>query len=140
MGTRSLIHFKNDAGATLVTVYRQFDGYPSGRGEELARWLEGKHIVNGIPAGEDTANLANGMGCLAAQWIAHEKTDVGGVYIYPPDASGVWEDYVYIVSPTPTGGLLLTAAVPDDEPFYSGSPHEFDGDKLEAIAVYGVAL
>lgn len=32
MGTRSIIHVK-DGRKTIVTLYRQYDGYPSGMGE-----------------------------------------------------------------------------------------------------------
>ena len=51
------------------------DGYPDGHGQELADFLTGFQVVNGI-GGDDEINypkLANGLGCLAAQTIAHLK-------------------------------------------------------------------
>jgi hypothetical protein len=36
MSTRSLTHVKDEAGRTLVTFYRQGDGYPTGHGKDLA--------------------------------------------------------------------------------------------------------
>ena len=127
MGTRSLIHFKKD-GKTIVTVYRQFDGYPSGRGQELADFLKGKRLCNGIPCGEDTSGLANGMGCLAAQWIAEEKESIGNVYIMPPDTSDVWEDYIYTVDAIDNTLRLAVSGYQR----WSGHPKDFNGDELES--------
>lgn len=75
MGTRSLTHFEHN-GEILCTVYRQMDGYPEGHGKDLAEFLSGYKIVNGINMEDDRVcpKLANGMGCLAAQVIAHFKT------------------------------------------------------------------
>ena len=86
MGTRSLTYVYDDYDITtpIVCMYRQFDGYPSGHGAELAEFLNSfDAIVNGIRIG-DTRKISNGMGCLAAQMIAHFKKDVGGFYLYPP--------------------------------------------------------
>ena len=94
MGTRSLTHIIEDK-ETLTTIYRQFDGYMSGHGSDLANYLADKKIVNGY--GSDTTNIANGMGCLSAQLIAHLKTDVGNVYKYPPDTKDCWEEYTYYI-------------------------------------------
>jgi hypothetical protein len=92
MGTRSLIHFKED-GESFCVVFRQFDGYPEGRGKELAEWLSNISVVNGLAFGAE--KVANGVGCLAAQWIKHEKGGPGGVYMVPITAE--WEEYTYDV-------------------------------------------
>jgi hypothetical protein len=94
MGTRSLT-FVYDGDAPLINMYRQFDGYPSGHGAELAEFLSGFEIVNGY--GEVKPKLANGMGCLAAQMIANFKQSVGGFYIYPVTSNDCWQDYEYHV-------------------------------------------
>lgn len=52
-------------------MYRQYDGYPSGHGQELADYLKTFRITNGISG--DPINTANGMACLAAQIVAHFK-------------------------------------------------------------------
>ena len=75
MGTRSLTYVYDDYNITtpIVCMYRQFDGYPSGHGAELAEFLNSfDAIVNGIRIG-DTRKISNGMGCLAAQMIAFFK-------------------------------------------------------------------
>ena len=38
MGTRTLVHIK-DGKKTIATIYRQYDGYPSGMGEDIKRIL-----------------------------------------------------------------------------------------------------
>jgi hypothetical protein len=96
MGTRSLT-FVYDGDEPMINMYRQFDGYPSGHGSELATFLNSfDAIVNGISVG-DNRKIANGMGCLAAQLIAHFKIDAGGFYIYPVTANDCGQDYEYHV-------------------------------------------
>ena len=96
MGTRSLT-FVYDGDEPMINMYRQFDGYPSGHGSELAIFLNSfDAIVNGISVG-DTRRIANGMGCLAAQLIAHFKIDAGGFYIYPVTAKDCGQEYEYHV-------------------------------------------
>jgi hypothetical protein len=53
-------------------------------------------IVNGISVG-DNRKIANGMGCLAAQLIAHFKIDAGGFYMYPVTAKDCGQEYEYHV-------------------------------------------
>lgn len=101
MGTRSLTIFKDEDGKTLATLYRQMDGYPEGHGVELAEFLAPFTIVNGY-SGREKQPAANGLGCLAAQAIAHFKTKsgIGGFYLYPEGAKDVGEEYVYEVTGT----------------------------------------
>lgn len=95
MGTRCLT-FVYDHDKPIINLYRQFDGYPSGHGLELARFLLPIKLINGIGV-NDTENVANGMGCLAAQIVSHFKTEVGGFYLYPIDETDAWQDYEYHV-------------------------------------------
>jgi hypothetical protein len=92
MGTRARVNIY-DGNEILVSIYRQYDGYPGGLGQEVADFVSGLTLVNGL--GTDKATVANGMGCLAAQLIAHLKTEAGNVYIRDtsPDSHG--EEYVY---------------------------------------------
>ena len=103
MGTRSLtrvIETWNDEKTnklkkqTLVCMYRQFDGYPSGMGSDLAEFINGGKLVNGISPSE-TERVFNGMGCLAAQMVAHFKDGAGGYYLYPTNVGKVWQEYEY---------------------------------------------
>ena len=94
MGTRSLTHIIENK-KTLTTMYRQFDGYLSGHGNDLAEFLKDFKVVNGYSG--DTTKLANGMGCLTAQLIAHFKQGCGNIYIHPPNTKDCWEEYTYFV-------------------------------------------
>lgn len=103
MGTRSLtrvIETWNDEKTnklkkqTLVCMYRQFDGYPSGMGSDLAEFINGGKLVNGLSLAE-TERVFNGMGCLAAQLVAHFKDGAGGYYLYPTNVKHVWQEYEY---------------------------------------------
>ena len=94
MGTRSLT-FVYDGDVPVINIYRQYDGYPSGHGHELAQFLDSKTLVNGF--GEQNSFDANGMGCLAAQLIVQLKHGVGGIYIYPVSSTDCFQDYEYHV-------------------------------------------
>ena len=82
MGTRSLTYVYNKNHNKLCCMYRQYDGYPSDHGAELAEFLAPITIVNGISIDTPT-KAANGMGCLAAQLITHFKEGIGGIYLEP---------------------------------------------------------
>jgi len=96
MGTRCLT-FVYDHGKPIVNLYRQYDGYPSGHGAELAEFLgQFAAITNGISM-DETRKTANGMGCLAAQLVAHFKQSVGGFYIHSVEDTDCGQDYEYHV-------------------------------------------
>ena len=76
MGTRSTTKILDEQGNHLVTLYRQFGGYPTGHGQDLATFISGRAIVNGFGLGMTAKTHANGMGCLAAQIITALK---GGI-------------------------------------------------------------
>ena len=91
MGTRSLTHVRevlpDGKPVVLVTIYRQFDGYPRGQGAEVANFLSGHRIVNGIGTGATPENAFNGPGDLAARLIATLVNDgpgIGNFYILSP--------------------------------------------------------
>ena len=96
MGTRSLT-FVYQGEQPFVNMYRQFDGYPSGHGQELAEFLNSGKMVNGIPVGQKNVRFFNGMPCLAAQMVANFKDEAGGFYLYPVDARDCWQEYEYHV-------------------------------------------
>jgi hypothetical protein len=96
MGTRCLT-IVYDHGKPIVNLYRQYDGYPSGHGAELAEFLgQFAAVTNGIAVGE-TRKTANGMGCLAAQLVAHFKQSVGGFYIHSVEDTDCGQDFEYHV-------------------------------------------
>jgi hypothetical protein len=97
MGTRSLTHIKDSNNKTILTMYRQYDGYCSAHGLELAEFLNPIQLVNGFGRDTDTLKIANGSGCLAAQLVAHFKHDVGGFYLYPPNSKNCGEEYTYTI-------------------------------------------
>ena len=152
MGTRSLTHVLDDVWEpeqtpkTLVTIYRQMDGYPSGMGADLAGFLRGRRIVNGISF-DDPDPTSNGMNELAAQLVTALKTDSpsGGIYLYPPDSVDCGEEYVYTISRigtrNGTGGINLriedVSGGYGDKPvtrtvLFDGPVEDFDAEKVEA--------
>ena len=97
MGTRSLTYVYVE-DTPVICMYRQFDGYPSGHGVELAEFLTQIEMGNGISGEPELFSFANGMGCLAAQMIVNFKKSPGGFYIYPVELDqACWQEYEYHV-------------------------------------------
>jgi hypothetical protein len=93
MGTRSLtyVYDENNTKQPITCMYRQFDGYPSAHGAELAEFL------TPMKTREEGRN-ANGMGCLAAQMVAYFKEGAYNVYLYFPElGQDCWQEYEYHV-------------------------------------------
>ena len=118
MGTRCLTYVY-EGNSPLVCLYRQFDGYPSGHGAELANFLKGIKLGNGIADNPKMGKFANGMGCLAAQLVTHFKKSVGGFYIHlVTDSGGV--DYEYHVYAN-----KVVVKDSDEVVVFSGSQNDF---------------
>lgn len=128
MGTRSLTVIHSEDDGEIVVMYRQFDGYPAGHGQELADFLKPITLVNGIPLG-DTRKLANGMGCLAGQIVAHFKTGTGGFYLHSAGTRNCGEEFVYHVWPQ-DGNIHMRCQLPGGEGLFTGLPSEFDGKEV----------
>lgn len=96
MGTRSLTVFK-DGKSEIVVMYRQMDGYPSEHGKDLANFFKNIHMVCGLVWG-DERKVANGIGCLAAQVVAHFKEGPGDFYLHKARTRNIGEEYIYIIT------------------------------------------
>ena len=97
MGTRSLTYVY-DGKTPIMCMYRQFDGYLSGHGQELANFLNELTIGNGISGKPELFTFANGMGDLAAQMIVWFKKTPGGFYIHPIELNqNAFQEFEYHV-------------------------------------------
>ena len=134
MGTRSLTKVITSWEDTngkkqrqaITCMYRQYDGYMEGHGKDLAEWLEGYTVVNGIPM-DKSEPIFNGMDCLAAQMFAHFKNGAGGIYCMHPDAKDCFEEYLYEISEGDDGILITvyeTHYEADTEEVFHGTPKE----------------
>ena len=101
MGTRSLtfVYEESKSGEkpeAIINMYRQYDGYPTGHGAELAEFLSTGRLVNGLALTKTVEEVVfNGMGCLAASLVANFKQSPGGFYLYPVTAEDCGQDYEY---------------------------------------------
>lgn len=131
MGTRSIttiIDSMFGGKVKLCTMYRQYDGYPSGHGKELHAFLSTLALCNGLGGEAPEGKVwANGAGCMAAQMIKHFKEEPGGIYMTAPRTKLEDEDYGYEV--TFTENMTLKVVVRS----YRGKL--FEGD-LEAFGVF----
>ena len=138
MSTRSLVRFaKREEGVSFsehterveVQVYKHFDGYPSGHPVELAEFLKEFKIVNGLPYGDDS-KMANGLGCLAAQYIAAFKMKAGDIYVESPDTERDWIEYITYVWGTDNKDIWMSIFDIEDGCIFVGKPQELI-DKYE---------
>lgn len=159
MGTRSVTFIEEPWGSKFVAcIYRQMDGYPDGMGLDIADFLKDYTIINGISGDASMWTHANGMGCLAAQFISHVKTEhgLGGIYMAHYTIAQLkkkWIDYGYRIwlneykEGTGIGQLMMECREVGymnehgkvgrrDKIIFSGTPENFiqwinDGEHLE---------
>jgi len=128
MGTRSLTRFirqDGDERKAITCVYRQYDGYPEGHGKDLAKFLNSGKMVNGYGPSEE--KQFNGLGCLAAQFIAEFKEGVGNIYIHEPDSKNCGEEYLYEVCHFSNLNelKLICIDVYEGKTIFEGNPKDF---------------
>lgn len=134
MGTRSTTTVY-EGDIPILSFYRQYDGYPSGHGADLAAFLVDKTVVNGISV--DDGTIFNGPGDLAIRLLTAVKNshggedNAGGLYAIPHDQAGD-QDYHYDVVVQPAEGFgpdahgsIVVKVKAYGAPIAEGSPAEF---------------
>lgn len=138
MGTRSTYRIieqwqdtekKEIKGREICLIYVQYDGYPEGHPSEVAEWLSGSRVVNGLGADSKENLVFNGAGCLAAQLIAKLKDGAGNVYMHTLSSRGnCCEDYLYDIIVTGHKDIeFVCYSNYGDEPneIFRGTPQRF---------------
>jgi hypothetical protein len=142
MGTRALIHVK-DGRKTIATIYRQYDGYPTGLGEDVKKILNNVNVIilNGYNDSCATPSKFNGMGCLAAYLIGELKQKkIGNVYIMAPNTEGSGEDFTYILSQDVNSVKLKVIDSYTKKVLYNGRLKDFCGQKAEGVTSLEIEL
>jgi hypothetical protein len=99
--------FHKDINKSFINLYRQYDGYPTYWGVKLAQYFNTIKIGNGIVMVKDGKvavppklnTYANGIDCLAAQFVKWAKKEVGGVYLLPHNKNTGACNYIYTILP-----------------------------------------
>ena len=138
MSTRSLVRFATrEEGVSFsehperveVQVYKHYDGYPQGHPVDLAKFLNGFKVVNGL--GMDTYRTANGLDCLAAQYIAAFKMGPGDLTVENPDSKHFDIEYItYVWGDDGKGIWMSIFDTYEKECIFVGKPQELI-DKYE---------
>ena len=130
MATRALINFVDrEDGVSFsehpgvdkihVQIYNHYDGYPSGLGVTLADYLQDFKVVNGLSIGQ--GEVANGIGCLAAQTVQYLKYGPGQIYLHKPGKRD-WEDYEYFIWCKEGHGVWISIFDYNDNCIFVGKP------------------
>ena len=99
MGTRSITHIHEmkslDVDEKIVcSFYRQYDGYPTGHGKDLAEWLTSKGLKNGIGSDFIKGTHFNRAGTMAVKLCNHIQ-DESGCEIMPTGEKSDYIDFEY---------------------------------------------
>ncbi len=95
MATRASIIMKEN-GKPVMAMYKHWDGYPNGLGQQIEDIIAGGPVVNGLSGKTKLGGAFNGSGCLFASIIAIMKKEPGDVYITSLESVGnQGEEYVY---------------------------------------------
>ena len=125
MGTHCSIHVKENYGdnTPYLMIYTQFDGYFSGVGKNIKLKFANHQIVDGYNSSNTMENTANGIGCFAAQLVAHLKTRIGNIYI---ENSEQIESYHYVLY-CRDNKIYISASINSEE-MYNGPLCDFNYD------------
>ena len=137
MGTRTLVHLKDENKKTILTLYRQYDGYPTGMGNDIKKILNNGivEIRNGFTTKDQIPRQFNGMGCLSAFLVGELKNKkIGNVYIQAPNTKDMGEDYTYTLSLSKLGTLKLKVVENyNNKTIFDGLLSAFDGEQVEQL-------
>ena len=132
MSTRSLVRFATrEEGVSFsehperveVQVYKHYDGYPEGHPLDLAKFLKEFKIVSGL--GIDTYQMANGLGCLAAQYVAAFKMKPGDLYVENSDTEHGDIEYITYVWGTENKDIWMSIFdTYEDKCIFVGKPQQ----------------
>jgi hypothetical protein len=122
MGTRSITIFK-DEGVEICRFHLQYDGYPDGHGQTLAKICASRKMVNGF---SNPLKEANGMGCLAALIISKIKGNkAGGLYMIEAH-DGIDIEYIYTIDlPKGAKNVIIECTTDSKKPVFYGTPKEW---------------
>jgi hypothetical protein len=141
MGTRARVNVI-DGNKAILSIYRQFDGYPSGLGKEVADFAKKLTIVNGYSS-DKAKTQSNGMGCFAASLVKYLKDGIGNVYIRDTSDESHGEEFSYDLKNvegkvwmTIYKGSMTFFGNPGDTPsemkhLWTGYTKDFDASKLK---------
>ena len=124
MGTSATVTFM-DNGKEILNAYFHYDGYPSYTGTKLGEYLEKFNVGNGITFGAKLGTYANGMGCLAAQFVGDFKEELGNMYLIGSNNNWI-TDFNYVVEQKENGELVISCYQSGKEDkAYTNTPSQF---------------
>lgn len=145
MGTKSLVHIK-DGKKTIATIYRQYDGYPTGMGEDIKRLLNNGNVeilngYNGYSGNDGIPHQFNGIGCLAAFLVgALKEKKIENVYLMHPGKNNFGEEYIYTISSKDGKVYMKVQDVWNKKILFNGLLSKFDGNIAEGMSIVENAL
>ena len=133
MGTTALIKFW-EHDEIIASVYHQHAGNP-GKQQRLADFLAKIYVMDGVIGLPELFEAANGVGCLAAQYLAFEKDCVGRVYLCDSNQDA---DYIYHIyteesvhEEEDTESIMLIVFNAEGKCLFEGDPGEYRGNLIE---------
>lgn len=117
MGTRCTTKIYED-GRLLLALYKQYDGYPDGWGQELKSFLHKGIFVNGFRRSDDILQF-NGVGDFVLLLVKEFKEGTGGLYATTEENQ---QEYNYVLEFTHDKGnyskMAYTLRCTEDEDYF----------------------
>lgn len=138
MGTRSTVYFLEN-GEVIGAIYRQYDGYPTGMGDDIKKILTQNGTIdpvirNGYSFGDQIPTHFNGISCLGAYLIGELKNGIGNVYLYNPDWKTEAYHYdIYAIDGRVHMTLHYRYTDYNDGVLYDGPVVDYDGTEVERM-------
>ena len=106
MGTPAIARLLDEDGDAIVCVFAQCDGYPEDFGQDVANWVGGRKVVNGLK--EDDSTASNTLNELAAHMVRNLKraSPRGHIYLVPAKSKWDWQ-FRYTISPPKSSSLFV---------------------------------
>lgn len=129
MGTRSTVKFIED-NSNILSVYQQYDGYPSGVGQQIVNLIDKYTIVNGIAVGREERVIANGFSDLALFYVLENKKGAGNMYATTSNDS---QEYDYEIHSTFKSKSVIERIIVHNygEKIFDGTVEEFKNFVME---------
>lgn len=105
MATSAVIKLTDTAGNCVCQIYKHWDGYPEGLGQDLKNFINSEKLVNDIPTDSVNIKLFSGFSDFIAQliWKLKDSGELGkpikgDVYIYSPEDELSFVEYIYEIN------------------------------------------
>ena len=122
----------SETGRVLLAMYKHLDGYPTGIGDDLKRFLMDMKRVNRPPQeGDDGEEEYSSMDMLAGKLYFFFQAEYSDVYQHQPDAAD--QEWTYNIYPDGDGLRLEVKNSFTHNTYHNGTLDNFNPMQVEEM-------